>query len=112
MQNTRTSPASPISTTQRLLIAFLLGAPVGFMATFTEPSINAPSIYGLWEVPVAILVLVALLSIVLDPNVRQGIVSPDRAMISVVVVLVLSAAIVAGEVWLLSITQNPTSNPN
>lgn len=115
MQNTTTgptSPTSPLSTWQCLLIAFLLGLPIGFVATFTEQAVNAPRIYGLWELPVALLIVAMLASIVLDPNVRQGRVGLLRAIIGIVVVLLLSAIVIAGEVVLLNTLQNPETNPN
>lgn len=115
MQDTTTgstSPPSPLSTVQRLLIAFLLGLPVGFVATFTEQSVHAPGIYGLWELPVALLIATMLVSIVLDPNVRQGKVPLVRVIVGIIAILLLSAIVIAGEVVLLKALQNPDTNPN
>jgi hypothetical protein len=70
MHNSGGAPASSKSTVLRLLIAFVLGLPMGLPYSFISSS---PSIaWWRYGVPVAVLVGAMLLSILLDPDVRQG----------------------------------------
>ena len=95
------SSVSPLSTVTHLLLAFLLGIPFGFADTFREPSISAPAIYGVWQVPLAVLIVSALLSIVLDPQVRQGRVRPGRVLVGIVGMLFFAVVVVTGQIALL-----------
>ena len=74
MQDAPTIPAlSPASAVPfRLLLAFLLGLPLG-------PLPFAPN-WMQWFAPITVLVVAVLLSIQLDPLVRSGTITPERAV--------------------------------
>src|SRR5712692_8153353 len=82
------------SVSLRLLIAFLLGLPLGPVPTFPE--------WLQWTMPVVVLIFAMLLSIQLDPNVRQGVITPERAMRASLFVLLLAIVLVAVMALLIS----------
>ncbi len=82
------------SVSLRLLIAFLLGLPLGPDPTFPE--------WLQWTIPVVVLVFAMLLSIQLDPNVRRGVITPERAVRASLFVLLLTMLMVAVMALLIS----------
>lgn len=108
MQTSTHSSASSLPTVPRLLIAFLLGMPFGFADSLKEPSISAPAIYGAWQIPMALLVGAALVSLLLDPQVRRGGVRPGRVLVRVAWVLLFAGMVIAGEIALLQVIQATT----
>ncbi len=103
MHQSGIAPASTGPTCIRLLIAFILGLPIGLMYFFVSSS---PS-RAWWRssVPVAVLVGAMLLSILLDPAVRQRVITPIRTFLSLLLVLVLAGLFVGGAVILPSVKQ-------
>ena len=103
MQNSGGAPASSKSTVLRLFIAFVLGLPMGLPYSFISSS---PSIaWWRYGVPVAVLVSAMLLSILLDPDVRQGAITPTRTVISLLLVLLLAGLLVGVGVILPTLNQ-------
>src|SRR5690349_19897925 len=101
MNTNSPSEVSSLSAVTRLFLAFVLGVPFGFADTFRGPSISAPAIYGAWPIPLAVLVVAALVSIILDPRVRRGGVRPRRVQAGIVGVLFFAAVVIIGQLVLL-----------
>src|SRR5712692_6337524 len=102
MHQSGIAPASTGPTCIRLLIAFILGLPIGLLYFFVSSS---PS-RAWWRssVPVAVLAGAMLLSILLDPAVRQRVITPIRTLLSLL--LVLAGLFVGGYVILPSVKQS------
>jgi hypothetical protein len=96
MQQLGIAPPSAWSIAIRLLLAFLLGLPVGLMYFFVGPPPNFASWrYGL---PIAILLAAMLLSILLDPTVRNGAITPKIIVVIGILLLLLAVTIVGSVV--------------
>jgi hypothetical protein len=106
MQPSTTTPTTTLSTFTRLLIAFVLGLPTGILSYFT---LQASSIEW-WQfgIPIVVLTAAMLLSILLDTGVHEGAVSPLRAAISIIVVLLLTGVFIATSTFLPPLNQNFT----
>ncbi len=89
MQNPVTPSVSTSSIFKRLLIAFTLGLLVGLSA-FINPS--SPSLQWLMLLPVAAFLVAMLLSILFDPRVRQGVITPRRTVIAILRILLVLGA--------------------
>ena len=97
MQDGPTILASSSSTAVsfRLLLAFLLGLPLG-------PLPFVPN-WMQWFAPITVLVVAVLLSIQLDPLVRSGIITPERAVQISFLPLLLIGVVVATMAILLAL---------
>jgi hypothetical protein len=73
MQNPAAPTVSIPSILLRLLIALILGLLVG-LTIYINPS--SPSLQWLMLVPIAVFLVAMLLSIVFDPRVRHGTITP------------------------------------
>lgn len=83
---------SPLSTPLRLLIAFVLGVLAGLIMLFFPN--NTPLLWWMLVIPVAVLFSAMLLSVRLDPAVRQGTIAPLRPIIALLLFGVIAGAIV------------------
>lgn len=86
MQDSMAEAAHPLTTPQRLLIAFLIGLPTTFMFAFN--SLPTP-VWWNPLIPILVLLVAMVLGVLLDTNVRQGKIDAARVRSSA-----LSAALV------------------
>src|SRR5229473_2739085 len=75
-------------------LRLLIGLPLGPVPTFPE--------WLQWTIPVVVLIFAMLLSIQLDPNVRRGVITPERAVRASLFVLLLTMLMVAVMALLIS----------
>lgn len=92
MQGSATPSTSPLSTPIRLLIAFGLGVLAGLVFLFNPQT--TPFQGWTLVIPTAVLLVAMLLSILVDPAVRQGTIAPLRPIISLLLFLLIASALI------------------